>query len=96
MRTHHTAKTARGLSEEGRLRLMAALRGLRGVSPWPGLLQVAVRGPLQVALWAVAWGAWVSEQPALFIASGLMAAVCFASLLSLTHDALHHRLTGIA
>ena len=84
-----------GLSEEGRRALMLELRALQGISPWPGLLHLAVRLPVQVLLWFMAWHAWVGEDYAAFAAWALLAAVCFASLMSLTHDALHHRLTGI-
>ena len=84
-----------GLSKEGRRRLLAELRSLHGVSPWYGLLHLAVRLPLQAALSALAWHAWLNADYAAFAGWGLMAAFCFASLISLTHDALHHRLTGI-
>jgi fatty acid desaturase len=88
--------TMSGLSEEGRLKLTAGLRGLQGISPWPGVLQLAVRLPIQVVMWSMAWSAWVSHHQLMFIVLGLIAAVSFASFISLTHDALHHRLTGFS
>ena len=84
-----------GLSEAGRRSLAAELRVLQSISPWPGLLHLAVRLSLQVALSVLAWRAWVRDDDVTFVAWGLPAALCFSSLLVLSHDALHHRLTGI-
>jgi len=75
---------------------MANLRALSTISAWPGLLHCGVRMPLQLALWAMAWHAWQIERYGLFFCLTLVAALFFASLMSLSHDALHHRLTGIA
>lgn len=84
-----------GLSKAGRLKLHAELRDLKQISPWPGALHLLVRLPLQALLWWWACHAWVNQEYGIFILATLIAGLCFASLMSLSHDALHHRLTGL-
>ncbi len=85
-----------GLSKAGRLKLHAELRDLKRISPWPGALHLLIRLPLQAALWWWACQAWVDQEYGIFILATVFAGLCFASLMSLSHDALHHRLTGVS
>jgi len=85
-----------GLSKAGRLKLHAELRELKRISPWPGALHLLIRLPLQGLLWWWACQAWVAQEYGIFILATVIAGLCFASLISLSHDALHHRLTGLS
>ncbi|MDC7683731.1 fatty acid desaturase [Asticcacaulis sp. BYS171W] len=74
---------------------MAALRPLQVMSPWPGLHHLMIRVPIQLTLIGGALRLWANGQYAAFAGVAVLSALWYASLLCLTHDALHCRLTGV-
>ncbi|HYO55947.1 fatty acid desaturase [Archangium sp.] len=68
---------------------------LQQTEPGPGLLQVACRLAGQCFWVAVTLSAWQQQAYGLFAVGALLGGLWFASFMSLTHDAVHHTLTGI-
>jgi len=72
-----------------------ALKALHQVRLWPGVAQAALRigGQVGLVTWALAAfsrGEWLT-----YGVAATCSGVWFAGVISLTHDALHRRLTGI-
>src|SRR5687767_10525397 len=72
--------------------LRAAVRDLHETSPWPGLRKALGLGALVLALAGVALSA---SSLAVCVAATLAAALAYAVLVYLSHDAAHHALTGV-
>ena len=70
------------------------LRALHEMRAAPGVWQFVVRFGVQAALVAFCMMAFAESQYALYGVLALASAVWYGGLLSLSHDALHHRLTG--
>ena len=71
------------------------LRALHEMRPGPGLAQLTLRLAVQAALVASCLSAFAQSDYLRYAVLALGSAAWFGGLLSLTHDALHHRLTGI-
>lgn len=72
-----------------------ALKALHEMRPWPGAAQAALRIGGQVALVTWAMTAWSRGQWGAYAVATVLSGVWFAGVISLTHDALHRRLTGV-
>lgn len=72
-----------------------ALKALHQMRPWPGAAQTALRIGGQVALVTWAMTAWSRGQWGVYASAAVLSGVWFAGVISLTHDALHRRLTGV-
>jgi len=73
----------------------AQLRMLHEMRPGPGLTQLTLRLGVQAALVTWCLSAFARSEYLQYASLAVASAVWFGGLLSLTHDALHHRLTGI-
>ena len=74
--------------------LQEALKDFQVTSPWPGVRQIVFRlaGVLLLLFWALS--AWWYEQGMGFWVAATALGFWYASFLILTHDAIHHTLTG--
>lgn len=74
--------------------LQDALRRFQDTSPWPGVTQIVFRlaGVAILLSWALA--TWWNGQMLGFWVAGTVLGFWYASFLILTHDAIHHTLTG--
>lgn len=77
------------LDKKRRLKTLHEMRAL------PGILQSALRLSVQIVLVTLAVRAWQAEAYGWFALLAITGGVWFGGAISLTHDALHHRLTGI-
>ena len=71
------------------------LRALHEMRAAPGVRQFVLRFGVQVVLVALCMTAFRAGQYARYGVLALASAVWYGGLLSLSHDALHHRLTGM-
>ncbi len=75
--------------------LQAAIADLQTVRPLPGAAQVSLRAAVVAIFAPVALRAWWAGDLAVFALAAVPVAFGWASLLILTHDAVHHTLTGV-
>lgn len=71
------------------------LKALHEMRPGPGARQAALRIGVQIGLVAIALWAWQAARYPLFALLACASGIWYGGAMSLTHDALHHRLTGL-
>lgn len=72
--------------------LQRAVSDLQTTEPGPGLAKSL---PLMAMVLGLSWWAFQQESTAAFVAIALATGTLYAALMVLTHDAIHHTLTGI-